>query len=51
MVAAAVAVRLGLIGEEARDDNQLVAERLQSGQRGRELKVWRPRRWAAIYRR
>ena len=39
MVAAAVAVRLRLIAEEARDDDQLIAERLQSGQRGRELEV------------
>ncbi len=39
MVAAAVAERLGLIGEEAGDDDQCVPERLQTGQRGRELEV------------
>src|SRR5580692_10773089 len=37
MVAATVTVRLGLIGEEARDDNQLIPERFQWGERGREL--------------
>jgi hypothetical protein len=47
VVAAAVAVRLSLIGEEPRDDNQLVTERLQPGQRRREFKTgagagWQP---------
>src|SRR5579863_275522 len=39
MVAAAVAVRLSLIAEETRNDEQLFPEWLQSGQCGRELEV------------
>ena len=39
VIAAAVAQRLGQIHEQARDDDQLVLERLQAGKRRRQLEI------------